>query len=217
MTNSSSGKIMSDVLSPERIAEIGRMLMKMDSVLRRFEYVTMGGASINIVERGENWFSEAEARGIQISKFDDLLYGGRTIGGAILIQQAHDAYILGLLDAATVLCRTALEEELTIRYLDANGLTATVAAGTRFKTLVDDTTPASLESLINWATTTSPPILTTTTLPMAKDVQEVGNDYAHAYAMRRVSRPMAGTGNWFTNTRALEIYEKALKVLGQMT
>jgi hypothetical protein len=46
---------MSDVLSPKRIAEIGRMLMKMNSVLRRFEYVTMGGASADIVERGENW------------------------------------------------------------------------------------------------------------------------------------------------------------------
>jgi hypothetical protein len=138
------------------------------------------------------------------------------------MQQAHDAYVLGLLDTVPVICRTALEEELTIRYLKENNLIQQVLAGTRFRILVDGRTPATLEPLIHWATTTNPQILTGTrtpptgTLSLALDIQDVGNDYAHAYAMRRAVRPMSRTGNLFTNTRALEIYEKALNLFNQL-
>jgi hypothetical protein len=186
----------------------------MDHVLQRFKFLN-GGTDPDVVVRGENWFRNAEARGVEIAKFDSLFLGIKTIETMLVMQQAHDAYIIGLLDAVPVLCRTALEDEITMRYLVANSLVQSVAAGTRFKTLVDGK-PAFLENLIQWATTTSPPILTNTTLPLARDIQEVGNDYVHAYAMRRVSKPMTGTGNLFTNTRAKEIYEKTLTVFDQM-
>jgi hypothetical protein len=201
-------------LTKERVAEIVNMLQRMDSALNRLKF--LGGAgSTDVIARGDAWFGAAGARGIDISKLDTLFYGVRRIDTMLVMQQANDAYVLGLLDAVPVLCRTALEEELTMRYLEANGLIATTAAGTLFKTLTNGRT-ATLENLIQWATTTSPPILTSTSLPLARDVQEVGNDYAHAYAMRRVTKSISGTGNLFTNTRAIEIYEKTLKVFDQM-
>lgn len=191
------------------------MLLRMDFALSRLKF--LGGAgSTDVVARGDAWFGNAQPRCVDVSKFDTLFAGVHTLETMLVMQQAHDAYILGLLDAVPVLCRTALEEELTIRYLVANGLVPTIAAGNPFKTFVDGKTRASLENLIQWAQTTSPPILSATSLPLAKDVQEVGNDYAHAYAMRRVKKPLTATGNLFTNTRALEIYEKTLRVFDQM-
>ena len=132
------------------------------------------------------------------------------------MQQAHDAYIMGLLDTVPVLCRTALEEELTIRYLVEYRLVQQVLGGTLFKTLVDGKTKANLENLMQWATTTNPQILAGTTLPLVRDVQEVGNHYAHAYAMRRAGKPLTGSGNLFTNARALEVYKETLTVLNKM-
>jgi hypothetical protein len=203
-------------IQAERVRKIALMLLKMESVLNRFKFLNNAGVGVDIVERGDNWFREAEARGIELSKFDSLFSGVHTIETMLLMHQAHDAYVVRLLDAVPVLCRTALEEELTIRYLIANSLVPQIAAGTRFKTLVDGKTPANLEPLIQWATTTTPPILTGTNLSFARDVQEVGNDYAHAFAMRRAAKPMTGTGNLFTNIRALEVYEKTVKALSQM-
>ena len=190
-------------------------MLKTKSALIRLKFLANAGNG-DPVALATMWFGDFEKRGIEIGKFDALFSGVHNLETMLVMQQAHDAYVIGLLDAVPVLCRIALEEELTIRYLAANGLIATVAAGNPFRTFVDGRTRASLENLIQWAHTTSPPILTATTLPLARDVQEVGNDYAHAYAKIRVTKPMTGTGNLFTNTRALEIYEKALKVFDQM-
>lgn len=199
-----------------KIQQIGLMLMRMDSVLNDLMFLNSGEASTDIVERGESWFQEAEARATEVSKFDTLFSGVNTIEVRLIMGQAHDAFILGFLDAVPILCRTALEGELTIRYLVAYSLVQQVLGGTRFKTLVDGKTKANLENLVQWATTTNPQILTGTTLPLVRDVQEVGNDYAHAYAMRRAGKPLTGSGNLFTNTKALEVYKETLTVLNKM-
>jgi hypothetical protein len=212
---------MADGISSERIREISSMLLKTQSVLDRFRFLNDGDGT-DIVKRGENWFRLAETRAAAVGRFDALFSGVHTIETLLLMEQARDAYILGLLDTVPVICRTALEDELTIRYLLANNLVQQVLGGTQFRTFVDGTTRASLETLIQWATTTNPKILTGTrdpptgTLSLALDLQEVGNDYAHAYAMRRAVKPMTGTGNLFTNARALEVYEKSLNLFNQM-
>jgi len=212
---------MTTEIPPERVREISMMLFKTESVLNSFKFLIDGGGT-EIVKRAEQWFQLAEARSNDLGQFDSLFSGVHTFETLLLMQQAHDAYVLGLLDAVPVICRTALEEELTIRYLIANSLVQQVLSGTRFRTLVDGTTRAGLETLIQWATTTNPVILTGTrttptgTLSLAIDIQDVGNDYAHAYAMRRAVNPMSGTGNLFTNTRALEVYGKALNLFNQM-
>jgi hypothetical protein len=189
----------------------------MQALLDRFLFLNRGGVGVsNIVDRGNIWFGEAEARGADICRFDGSVYSINKFEPLFIMQQAHDAYILGLLDAVPVLCRTAIEEELTIRYLAANNLIQQVVAGNPFKTFIDGTTPATLENLIRWAARTATPILSSATETLARDIQKAGNDYAHAYAMRRVGRPMAAAGNVFTNTKALDVYEKTLNVLNQM-
>lgn len=194
------------------------LFSQMQSLLNRFLFLSQGGVGVtDVVDRGNNWFRDAEARGAQICGIDGSVLSINNFEPLFIMQQAHDAYILGLLDAVPVLCRTAIEEELTIRYLAANNLIQQVAAGTPFRTFIDGTTPATLENLIQWAVRTNPPILTSATEVLARDVQKAGNDYAHAYAMRRAGRPMAGAGNVFSNTKALDVYQNTLKVLNQMS
>jgi hypothetical protein len=147
------------------------------------------------VERANNWLEQAEVRGSEISRFDSDLSAVTNLEPLFVLQQAHDAYLLGVLDAVPVLCRTALEEELTIRYLSAHGLLAHVAEGNPFKKLVDGTANATLENLIQWAAGEKPPILSAETERLAHEIQKAGNDFVHAYAMRRVGRPMTGAGN----------------------
>jgi hypothetical protein len=119
-------------------------------------------------------------------------------------------------EPAAELCGTALEEELTIRYLAAHALLGHVADGHPFKKLVDGITDATLENLIQWAARTNPPILSAASEPLAREIQKAGNDFVHAYAMRRVGRPMTGSGTVFRNNVALDIYQKTLTVITQM-
>jgi hypothetical protein len=192
------------------------LLSQIQSLLNRFKFLNVSVTTTEIAERANEWLKDAEERGDTISRYDNMVYSVGNFEPLFLIQQAHDAYVLGLLDAVPVLCRTALEEELSIRYLVESHLIQSVAAGNPFKKLVDGTTDATLETLIQWATNTTPPILSVATTPLARDIQKAGNDYAHAYAMRRAGRSMSGSGNVFTNTTAIEIYEKTLKVITQM-
>jgi hypothetical protein len=194
-----------------------KLLFKTQSVLDRFRFLATREVGKDTVERGGNYFEKAEARAIELAKFDTMFYEVHSFLTKLLMEQAYDAYVIGLSDAVPVLCRVALEGELTDRYLSANNhdLVQKIADGASFKTLVNGRN-ACLENLIQWATSTTPPILVQPITKWAKDIQEVGNDYTHAYAMRRAGKPMSGTGNLLTNTRAIEVYEKALKIFCQL-
>ncbi len=204
------------VLEAQRERNFALLLFQLQSLLNRLEFLKVSVGSPEIMDRANSLLGDIEARGSEICSHDGDLHGINNLETYFVLQQAHDAYLLGLLDAVPVLCGTALEEELTIRYLAAHSLVQQVANGNRFETLVDGNTKATLEPLIQWAVRTTPPILTTTTEPLAREVQRARNDFAHAYAMRRVSRPMMGAGNVFTNNTALDIYKKTLAIINQM-
>ena len=194
-----------------------KLLFKAQSVLDRFRFLATREVGNDTVERGGNFFEKAEARAIELSKFDTMFYNVHSFLTKLLMEQAYDAYVIGLSDAVPVLCRVALEGELTDRYLAAHddGLIQAISNGAGFRRLVDGR-DATLENLIQWATATTSPILAPPLTGWARDIQEVGNDYGHTYAMRRAGKPMSGTGNLLQNTRAIEVYEKALKIFSQL-
>jgi len=161
----------------------------------------------------QDWIDGTDKRGAEIGRYDGMLYSQAIqIQTQILLEQAHDTYVLGILDAVPLLCRTALEEELAVRYLIANKMLQQVASGQRFEQMVDGK-PANLENLIQWVI---PNWMSKTLESIARDIQQTGNDYAHAYAMRRVAKPMNGSGNVFENKRALEVYRNTLEVITKL-
>lgn len=202
--------------SADREQKIMLLLSQLQAFLNQFQFLSDNAGITDIADRANNWLKQAEIRGSEICRYDSDLSAVTNFEPLFVLQQAHDAYLLGLLDAVPVLCRTALEEELTIRYLSAHHLLANVAGGNPFKKLVDGTTDATLENLIQWAGRAKPSILSAATEPLARDIQKAGNDFVHAYAMRRVGRPMTGAGNVFSNNVALDIYRKTLTVITQM-
>jgi hypothetical protein len=143
---------------------------------------------------------------------------------SLILNQVHDAYIFGQLDAAAILCRIALETELTIRYLEKYKLIQEVAEGKPFKEMTElpakdcNGKPrfptATLANLIIWALDTK--IIPEQQKSIAWRIHNVGDDYAHAYAMRRVSKGSA-TGNLFLNTQALRVYQDCLKLISEMS
>jgi len=209
-------RLASILSSGDRERKILLLLSQLQAFLNRFQFLHDGAGITDIAERANNWFEKAEARSSEICQYDGNLFAVTNLEPLFVLEQAHDAYLLGLLDAVPVLCRTALEEELTIRYLSAHGMLVHVADGDPFKKLVDGRTDATLENLIQWAAGTNPPILSAATEPLAREIQKAGNDFAHAYAMRRVGRPMTGAGNVFSNNVALDIYQKTLTTITQM-
>jgi len=186
-------------------------IILLDGLYQRFDFLSSAGSS-------EDWLLACDSRGSQIMAHDGKLSQIFDIELQMIMWQAHDAYILGLGDLVPPLCRTALEAELTSRYLTANKLWSSIGPGHAFKNLLPTKTAkgktitprANLENLITWAKAQG--IITPTTDALASDIQDIGNDFAHAYAMRKAGQT-TGVAPLYNFQRALQIYVETLDLI----